>query len=138
MLFAIAFEGSLGAAGVLLLLAYVAFSRMNKDVRRARLFIMADRVKRFLGAFTVGILLLAGVLILNSVGLTVGVLVAGVAIFLFLGAIVYGSLELFLIVRPRRARFPSIHRTARNGGTPGAPSVPPVDDPAEGDLHAAR
>ncbi|HYM41024.1 MAG TPA: hypothetical protein VEY12_12925, partial [Thermoplasmata archaeon] len=99
--FEIAVEGSLAVTGALLLLTYVAFTRMNRDVRRARLFIMADRVKRFLGAFTFGFLLIAIASIMTIGGLPTAATVFAVVIFLFLAAIVYGSLELFLIVRPR-------------------------------------
>lgn len=134
--FEIVFEGSLAAAGALLLLAYLAFARMNKDVRRARLFIMADRVKRFLGAFTLGFLLIAAASILTIAGLPEGAVIFPGVIVLFLAAIVYGSLELFLVIRPRRSRL----RSPRTATRPAAASADPVpSDPAvEGGPDAER
>ena len=136
--FEIAFEGSLAAAGALLLLTYLAFARMNKDVRRARMFIMADRVRRFLGAFTFGFLLIAAASILTVAGLPSAALVFSVVIFLFLGAIVYGSLELFLIIRPRRSRIPSLRKAAARPAAGNAHAASPSEETAEGDPHAAR
>jgi hypothetical protein len=136
--FEIVFEGSLAVAGGLLLLTYLAFTRMNKDVRRARLFIMADRVRRFLGAFTVGFLLIAGASILTVAGLPTAAFIFLVVIFLFLGAIVYGSLELFLIVRPRPSPLRSLSKALPSRAAPTAPATPPAEESAEGDVHAAR
>ena len=134
----IAFEGSLAAAGGLLLLTYLSFARMNRDVRRARLFIMANRVKRFLGAFTLGFLLIAAASILTIAGLPTAGTIFLVVIFLFLGAIVYGSLELFLIVRPRRAPLLSRGRGTLRQATAGDREAPQAEEPADGGLHAAR
>lgn len=136
--FEIVFEGSLVVAGGLLLVTYLAFARMNKDVRRARMFIMADRVKRFLGAFTFGFLLIAGASILTVAGLPDAALIFLVVIFLFLGAIVYGSLELFLIVRPRPSRLRPLRQRLPRRAASTTPGSPAADESAEGDVHAAR
>lgn len=136
--FVIVFEGSLALAGALLLFTYLALARMNKDVRRARMFIMADRVNRFLGAFTFGFLLIAGASILTIAGLPTAASVFLVVIFLFLGAIVYGSLELFWIVRPRRTHLRLMQRARAPRPVPGASSEPPSEQPGEGETHAAR
>lgn len=136
--FEVAFEGSLVAAGGLLLLTYLAFTRMNQDVRRARMFLMADRVKRFLGAFTFGFLLIAAASIMTIAGLPTAALVFGIVIFLFLGAIVYGSLELFLIIRPRPSALLASRKAASRRVAPGTTKAVSADDPAEGDMHAAR
>lgn len=136
--FEVVFEGSLAAAGGLLLLTFLAFARMNKDVRRARLFIMADRVRRFLGAFTFGFILIAAASILSIAGLPTAASVFAVVIFLFLGAIVYGSLELFLIVHPRRKRLPSGGRISLRRTPAAGPSTAEPDEVAEGDVHATR
>ena len=132
------FEGSLAAAGGLLLLTYMAFTRMNQDVRRARLFLMADRVHRFLGAFTFGVLLIAAASIMTVAGLPTAADVFAVVIFLFLAAIMYGSLELFLIIRPRRSVSLAGIRAIPRRGASGPAKAAPSDDPAEGDGHAAR
>src|SRR5438093_1754820 len=42
----------------LLTVTFLAFTRMDKDVRRARMFIMEKRIQRFLGAFTVAFIAL--------------------------------------------------------------------------------
>lgn len=55
----VAFEGAIVILASLLALAYISFNRMEKEVRRARMFIMGDRVNRFLGAFTLGFIVLA-------------------------------------------------------------------------------
>jgi hypothetical protein len=98
----IAFEGIVGGVAVLLTLTYVSFARMERDVRRARMFIMADRIKRFLGAFTLGFLVLAATFATGFLGI---VLPSGISIgafFFFLGTIAYGVAELFFIIRPKR------------------------------------
>ncbi len=136
--FEVVFIGALVVAGGLLLLTYLAFAGMNKDLRRARMFIMADRVRRFLGAFTFGFLLIAVASILSIAGLPTAALVFSVVIFLFLGAIVYGSLELFLIVRPRRTRLRSARRHVLRHAAASPPEPVPPEPPVEGGSHAER
>jgi hypothetical protein len=99
----IAFEGIIGGVAVLLSLTYVSFTRMEREVRRARMFIMADRIKRFLGAFTLGFVVLAVAFAGTFIGLVIPAAVIGGAFFFFLGTIAYGIIELFFIVRPRQA-----------------------------------
>ncbi len=136
--FEIVFEASLVVAGALLLLTYLAFSRMNRDVRRARLFIMADRVRRFLGAFTFGFLLIAAASIMTIAGLPTAALVFSVVIFLFLGAIVYGSMELFLIIRPRPTSVGALRRAAHLRARPESPEPKAAEEAGPGGEHAAR
>ena len=99
----IAFEGVIGGTSVLLSLTYLSFARMEKDVRRARMFIMADRIKRFLGAFTTGFVVLALTFSTAFLGITLPAVVATGAFFFFLGTVAYGIVELYFIVRPRQA-----------------------------------
>ena len=105
-LFLLAFEGIVGAVAVLLILTYVSFQRMERNVRRARMFIMADRIQRFLGAFTLGFIVLASTFAISFLGsmLPPGftAIAFTVAFFFFLATIAYGIVELFFIVRPRR------------------------------------
>ena len=136
--FGILFEGSLVVAGVLLLATYVAFARMNKDVRRARMFIMSDRVRRFLGAFTFGFLLIAAASVLTIAGMPGASAVFLVVIFLFLAAIIYGSLELYLIVRPPRSRLLHPRRSAASRPVAGPMSASPPPEAEEGGSHASR
>lgn len=131
------FIGSLVVAGLLLLFTYLAFVRMNKDVRRARLFIMAERVRRFLGAFTFGFLLIAAASALTLAGLPTAEHVFAVVIFLFLAAIVYGSLELFLIVRPRRTAMVPRRQVASAARAADGSGAPPAEE-AGGEGPAPR
>jgi len=66
------------------------------------MFIMADRIQRFLGAFTVGFVVLALTFALSTFGSILPPAVFAGAFFFFLATIAYGILELFFIVRPRR------------------------------------
>ena len=134
----VAFLGALVIAGGLLLLTYVAFVRMNRDVRRARMFLMADRVRRFLGAFTVGFLLVAAAAALTVAGLPTAATIFSLVIFFFLAAIVYGSLELFLIVRPRRTRLAPSRKAAPSRASNPSAQAPLKDGAAGGDGHASR
>ena len=100
-LFVIGFEGVIVLLAVLLLVTYLSFVRMDKDVRRARMFIMADRIKRTLGALTLGFIALAAAFAAGIAGIAPSALITG-AFFFFLGTIGYMIVELFFIVRPRR------------------------------------
>ncbi len=138
LIFEVIIVGTLGIAGALLLLTYVAFVRMNRDVRRARMFLMADRVGRFLGAFTAGFLVIALAAVMTIAGLPAADLVFSGVILLFLAAIVYGSLELFLIVRPRPRRLTPAPKSAPAHPVSDPASSSPGDSSAGGDGNAAR
>lgn len=101
-LFVIAFEGAIGLLAVMSTATYISFLHMDKDVRRARMFIMADRIKRFLGAFTLGFVALAAAFAGAIAGVSPPAVTTG-AFFFFLGTIGYGVVELYLVVRPRRS-----------------------------------
>jgi hypothetical protein len=133
-LFVLAFEGIVVAVSVLLIVTFVSFQRMERNVRRARMFIMADRIQRFLGAFTVGFVVLA----LTFAGefiLPPGVLVG--AFFFFLATIAYGVVELFFIVRPRRTSA-SRSFSRRSAITASANGGNPRTEGTEEELHAPR
>src|SRR5205807_3232059 len=74
---------------------------MEKNVRRARMFIMADRIQRFIGAFTVGFVVLAVTFAGSFVGLVLPAAVAAGAFFFFLGTMAYG------IVRRKKKNAPA-------------------------------
>jgi hypothetical protein len=138
-LFLIAFEGIVGAVAVLLILTYVSFQRMERNVRRARMFIMADRIQRFLGAFTLGFVVLALTVAL-SFGSVLPASFFAAAFFFFLVMIAYGVVELFFIVRPRRtsasrsfSRRSAIPASA-DQGNPRMESTERTED----ELHASR
>src|SRR5712692_5411521 len=54
----VGFLAFFGTITGLLTVTFLAFTRMDKDVRRARMFIMEKRIQRFLGAFTVAFIAL--------------------------------------------------------------------------------
>jgi uncharacterized membrane protein len=126
----IAFEGIVGGISILLSLTYVSFARMEKDVRRARMFIMADRIKHFLGAFTAGFLVLAVTLSTSFVGISLPAAIGVGAFFFFLSTMAYGIVELFFIVRPRRTVHAPGGKVWRPGRRPKASprSVEPTED----------
>ncbi len=105
--FFVALSGLLG-------LTFVAFTRMERDVRRARMFIMEKRIQRFLGAFTIGFIALTIAIILPSVGVTLPTAAASVVLVVWLGAMAYGTYELFVIVRPPRVTLFRIRRGSKS------------------------
>jgi len=108
------FIGFFAALSGLLGLTFVAFTRMDRDVRRARMFIMEKRIQRFLGAFTVGFIALTVAIILPSVGVTLPTVAISVVLVVWLGAMGYGTYELFLIVRPPRVTLFRIRRGSKS------------------------
>ena len=138
LLLFIAFEGLVGGVAVLLSLTYIFFARMEKDVRRARMFIMADRVKRFLGAFTLGFVVLAGAFAGSLVGGSTASGFVVAAFFFFLTTIAYGSVELFLIVRPRSNLGRASARTLVRAHHLMPIAVAPTADPSEDESDGTR
>ncbi len=132
------FEGIVGGVAVILSLTYVSFVRMEKNVRRARMFIMADRIQRFLGAFTLGFVVLALTFALSTFGSILPSAVFAVAFFFFLATIAYGILELYFIVRPRRKVHSPNGKSWRPFFGPKAAASKPDIGPAEDDSHASR
>jgi hypothetical protein len=118
---ATAFELLLVAITFLLAVAYFSFFRMDLPIRRARMFIMSDRVQRFLLAFFVGFLSLVVSFLGSLGGFALPAFVSTGVVFFFLGSVVYGSLELFLIARPPaggrlRAKGQAAKAEATRGG----------------------
>ena len=141
LLLLITFEGLVGSVAVLLSLTYVSFTRMEKDVRRARMFIMADRIKKFLGAFTVGFVVLAVTFaggFLSLLGVVLPQPVTLGAFFFFLATITYGIVELYFIVRPRRAARTSSGKSLRSIIRREPSTTPPRVEPAEDEADATR
>src|SRR5207249_9289690 len=116
-----------GGVAVILSLTYVSFVRMEKNVRRDRMLIRADRVPRFLGAFTLGFVVLALTFALSTFGSILPSAVFAGAFFFFLPTIAYGILELFFIVRPRRkVRSPDGTSWRRSCGRRPMASLPDI------------
>src|SRR5713226_1355323 len=109
-LFLIAFEGIVGLIAALLVVTYISFQRMERNVRRARMFIMADRIQRFLGAFTLGFVVLAAT---------------------------FASSFLGPIVRPRRTSG-SLSFSRRSAISASADQGQPRTERTEDELHASR
>lgn len=122
----------------LLVVTYLAFARMNKDVRRARMFIMADRVQRFLAAFTFGFVVITVEFLAAIVGIPVPAVAASAVVFLFIGAMLFGSLELFLVVRPRPLKFLSLKRISAKAAGLESREEPSSEESPDGGTHAAR
>jgi hypothetical protein len=102
------------------------------------MFIMADRIQRFLGAFTLGFVVLAATFALASLGSILPQTVFAGAFFFFLAAIAYGILELYFIVRPRR----TLHSPDGSSWRPSFGRKPvasePDAGPAEDDPNATH
>src|SRR5437867_12469924 len=108
------FIGFFAALTGLLGLTFLAFTRMDRDVRRARMFIMEKRIERFLGAFTIGFIALPVVIILPSIGVTLPTVAGSAVLVVWLGAMGYGTYELFLIVRPPKVTLFRIRRGSKS------------------------
>src|SRR5438132_869673 len=98
----VGFLAFFGTITGLLAMTFLAFTRMDKDVRRARMFIMEKRIQRFLGAFTFAFIALPA-----AVG--TGLLVV------WLGGMGYGTYELFLIVRPPKGTLLRLVKKSNTG-----------------------
>src|SRR5256712_1285574 len=116
----IGFIAFFAALSGLLGLTFVAFTRMDRDVRRARMFIMEKRIQRFLGAFTVGFIAFTVAIILPSVGVTLPTVASSVVLVVWLGAMGDGTYELFLILRPPRVTLFRIRRGSKSRSAPRA------------------
>ncbi len=114
---AIAFEALLAGIAVVLLVSYLSFVRMNAEVRRARLFVMAARIQRFLLAFTLGFFSIVLTFFVAFAGITLPMGVTTGAVFFFLGAVLYGSVEILLIARPDLLKATHGDRTNHRRGT---------------------
>ncbi|TLZ70018.1 MAG: hypothetical protein E6K14_08715 [Methanobacteriota archaeon] len=109
---AVTLQGVILATFLVVATTFVTFRRMNKDVRRARMFILAERLERFLAAFTVAF-------------------ASTIIVFVWLGGFLYGAIEIFFVVRPRPRggyrllkRAASIRTRARDASTEGTGDAP--------------
>src|SRR6266508_4577790 len=99
---AVTLQGVILATFVVVATTFVTFRRMNKDVRRARMFILAERLERFLAAFTVAFLFLTAALIANATGHPLPAAASTVIVFVWLGGFLYGAIEIFSVVAVMR------------------------------------
>ncbi|HYV08063.1 MAG TPA: hypothetical protein VEL81_00580 [Thermoplasmata archaeon] len=118
-LLTLALQGVIVATFLIVALTFVTFRKMNKEVRRARMFILADRMERFLAAFTVAFLFLTAALISSAAGFPLPAPVSSIVVFVWLGGILYGAFEIFFAMRPRsRWKRRLTHRSAVNRTRP--------------------
>src|SRR2546428_10720746 len=96
----VGFLAFFGTITGLLTVTFVAFTRMDKDVRRARMFIMEKRIQRFLGSFTVAFIALTVLICASMIALGLPAAIGTGLLVLWLGGVGSGTDELFLVVRP--------------------------------------
>ena len=99
----------------LLTVTFLAFTRMDKDVRRARMFIMEKRIQRFLGAFTVAFIALTVLICASMIAVGVPAAIGTGLLVVWLGGMGYGTYELFLIVRPPKGTLLRLVKTSNTG-----------------------
>ncbi len=120
--FGIAFLAFLFAITGLCGVTYYSFFKMNAQIRRARMFIMSDRIQRFLLAFLLAFLALLATYVPAFSGVSVPAVVGTVVVFFFLGALTYGILELYFVAVPTsRPRFQSRKRATTDKALAGGP-----------------
>src|SRR3989441_12807327 len=95
----VGFLAFFGTITGLLTVTFVAFTRMDKDVRRARMFIMEKRIHRFLGSFTVAYIALTVLICASTIALCLPAAIVTGLLFIWLGRMGYGTCALFLILR---------------------------------------
>ena len=96
-----AFGAMILAITALLLIAYLKFVKMNVEIRRARLFIMSKRINRFLLASTIGWVAISVVFLVSTVGIALPRAATTLALFVWLGAVLFSSVDLFFVAAPR-------------------------------------
>ncbi len=99
----------------LLTVTFLAFTRMDKDVRRARMFIMEKRIQRFLGSFTVAFIALTVLISASMIAVGVPAAIGTGLLVLWLGGMGYGTYELFLIVRPPKGTLLRMIKKSNTG-----------------------
>jgi len=115
----VGFLAFFGVVTGLLAVTFLAFTRMDPDVRRARMFIMEKRIQRFLGAFTVAFIALTILICLpfvtSAFGASVPAALSFGLIVVWLGGMGYGTYELFLVVRPPKGSLLRLVKKSNTG-----------------------
>jgi len=111
----VGFLAFFGTITGLLAITFLAFTRMDKDVRRARMFIMEKRIQRFLGAFTVGFIALTVLICASTIAIGLPAALGTSLLVVWLGGMGYGTYELFLIVRPPRGTLFRLVKKSNTG-----------------------
>ena len=111
----VGFLSFFGTITGLLAVTFLAFTRMDKDVRRARMFIMEKRIQRFLGAFTFGFIALTVLICASTIAFGLPAAIGTGLLVVWLGGMGYGTYELFLIVRPPKGTLLRLVKTSNTG-----------------------
>ena len=111
----VGFLAFFGTITGLLAVTFLAFTRMDKDVRRARMFIMEKRIQRFLGAFTVAFIALTALICASMISVFLPVAIGTGLLIVWLGGMGYGTYELFLIVRPPKGTLLRLVKKSNTG-----------------------
>jgi len=111
----VGFLAFFGTITGLLTVTFLAFTRMDKDVRRARMFIMEKRIQRFLGAFTIAFISLTVLICASMIALGLPAAIGTGLLVLWLGGMGYGTYELFLIVRPPKGTLLRLIKKSNTG-----------------------
>src|SRR3989442_12088645 len=120
----VGFLAFFGTITGLLAITFLAFTRMDKDVRRARMFIMEKRIQRFLGAFTFAFIALTVLICASTIAIGLPAAVGTGLLVVWLGGMGHGTYELFLIGRPPKGtllRLANKSNTGRSGPLAKAP-----------------
>jgi len=111
----VGFLAFFGTITGLLTFTFLAFTRMDKDVRRARMFIMEKRIQRFLGAFTVAFIALTVLICASMIAVGLPAAIGTGLLVVWLGGMGYGTYELFLIVRPPKGTLLRLIKKSNTG-----------------------
>ena len=111
----VGFLAFFGTITGLLTVTFLAFTRMDKDVRRARMFIMEKRIQRFLGAFTVAFIALTVLICASMIAVGLPAAIGTGLLVVWLGGMGYGTYELFLIVRPPKGTLRRLIKKSNTG-----------------------
>ena len=111
----VGFLAFFGTITGLLAVTFLAFTRMDKDVRRARMFIMEKRIQRFLGAFTMAFIALTALICASMISVGLPAAIGIGLLILWLGGMGYGTYELFLIVRPPKGTLLRLVKKSNTG-----------------------
>ncbi|HEX9567426.1 MAG TPA: hypothetical protein VGA48_07530 [Thermoplasmata archaeon] len=111
----VGFLAFFGTITGLLAITFLAFTRMDKDVRRARMFIMEKRIQRFLGAFTFAFIALTVLICASTIAIGLPAALGTSLLVVWLGGMGYGTYELFLIVRPPKGMLFRLVKKSNTG-----------------------
>src|SRR3989442_14206844 len=111
----VGFLAFFGTITGLLAIPFPPFTRVGKDVRRARMFIMEKRIQRFLGAFTFAFIALTVLICASTIAIGLPAAIGTALLVVWLGGLGSGTYELFLIVRPPKGTLLRMIKKSNTG-----------------------